>query len=75
MCIYLVTRHSADGAFLGYLRAYPSFAPAEAFVGWLNQCQGIAEGDSFSYGVEVNEHLSETKSDSLLGSHGLYGLI
>jgi hypothetical protein len=57
------------------VRAYPSFASAETFVGWLNQCQGIAEGDSFSYGVEVNEHLSETKGDALLSSHGLYGLI
>lgn len=74
MRTYLVTRHSADGTFLGYVKAYPSFVSAEAFVVWLNLCQAIAAG-SFSYGVEVNEHLSETKSDALLSSHGLCGLI
>ena len=75
MCTYLVTRHSAGGAFLGYVKAYPSFASAEVFVRWLNQCQAIAAGDSFSYGVEVNKQLGEAKSDAFLSFHGLHGLI
>jgi hypothetical protein len=34
MCTYLVTRHdSSDGAFLGYVGAYPTLASAEAFAG------------------------------------------
>ena len=76
MSTYLVTRHdSSDGAFLGYVRAYPTLASAVAFVGWLNKCRVIEESHSFSYGVEVKENLSETKSDLLLISHGLHGLI
>ena len=78
MCAYLVTRHDrVDGAFLGYVRAFTSLASAEAFVGWLNKCQILAElyGLSFSYGVEVKEHLSESRNDMLVTSHGLYGLI
>lgn len=76
MCTYLVTRHdSSDGAFLGYVGAYPNLASAEAFLGCLNNCQILDEGRGFYYGVEVKENLSETKSDVLLISHGLYGLI
>jgi hypothetical protein len=76
MCTYLVTRHdSVDGAFLGYVKAYPTLASAEAFVGWLNKCQVIEESHSFSYGVEVKGNSSETKSDLLLILHGLFGLI
>ena len=74
MCTYLITRHSANGAFLGYVEAYPSFASAEVFVRWLNLCQAIAR-DTFSYGVEVNEQFGEAKSDALLSFHGLHGLI
>ena len=75
MCTYLVTRHdSADGAFLGYVGAYPTLASAEAFAGWLNKCQ-VIENHSFSYGVEVKGNLSQTKSDFLPMSHGLCGLI
>jgi hypothetical protein len=76
MCTYLVTRHdSVDGAFLGYVKAYPTLTSAEAFVGCLNNCQILDESRSFHYGVEVRENLSQTKSDLLLISHGLYGLI
>ena len=76
MSTYLVTRHdSSDGAFLGYVRAYPTLASAEAFVGWLNKCRFIEANHSFSYGVEVKENLSETNSDLLLIAHGLHGLI
>ena len=74
MCTYLVTRHSADGAFLGYVRACPSFASAEVFVGWLNLCRAIA-GDAYSYGVEVSEQFGEARSDAFLSLHGIYGLI
>jgi hypothetical protein len=75
MCTYLVTRHdSADGAFLGYVGAYPTLASAETFVGWLNKCR-VIENHSFSYGVEVKGNSSETKSDLLLMLHGLFGLI
>jgi hypothetical protein len=76
MCTYLVTRHdSADGAFLGYVGAYPTLASAEAFAGCLNKCRVIEESHSFSYGVEVKGNSSETKSDLLLILHGLFGLI
>jgi hypothetical protein len=76
MCTYLVTRHdSSDGAFLGYVGAYPTLASAEAFAGRLNKCQVVEASHAFCYGVEVEETLSETKSDALLISHGLYGLI
>ena len=43
--------------------------------GWLNRCQAIVAGLSFSYGVEVTAHLGEGKSDALLSLHGIYGLI
>ena len=75
MCTYLVTRHdSADGAFLGYVKAYPTLASAEAFAGCLNKCQ-IIENHSFSYGVEVKGNSSETKSELPLILHGLFALI
>ena len=76
MCNYLVTRYdSLDGAFLGYVKAYPTLASAEAFLGCLNNCQILDESCSFHYGVEVRENVSQTKSDWLLISHGLNGLI
>ncbi len=76
MCTYLVTRHdSIDGTFRGYVRACPNLASAEALVGWLNKCQIIEEHNGFSYGVEIKENLSETKSDWFVISHGIYGLI
>ncbi len=76
MCNYLVTRHdSVDGAFLGYVKAYPTLASAEAFLGCLNNCQILDEGCSFYYGIEVRDNLSQTKSDLLLMPHGLHGLI
>ena len=76
MCTYLVTRHdSADGAFLGYVKAYPTLASAEAFAGCLNKCRVIEESHSFSYGVEVKGNSSETKSELPLILHGLFALI
>ncbi len=76
MCSYLVTRHdSLDGTFLGYVRAYPTLASAEAFLGCLNNCQILDESGSFHYGVEVRANLSQTKSDLFLIFHGLHGLI
>ena len=76
MCNYLVTRHdSVDGAFLGYVKAYPTLASAEAFLGCLNNCQILDEGPGFYYGIEVRENPSQTKSDFLLMPHGLHGLI
>jgi hypothetical protein len=76
MCNYLVTRHdSVDGAFLGYVKAYPTLASAEAFLGCLNSCQILDEGPGFYYGIEVRDNLGQAKSDLLLMPHGLHGLI
>ena len=76
MYSYLVTRHdSLDGTFLGYVRAYPTLASAEAFLECLNNCQILDESGSFHYGVEIRANLSQTKSDLFLIFHGLHGLI
>jgi hypothetical protein len=66
MCTYLVTtRDRLGGAFRDSVRACQSLASAEAFVGWLNKCQGIEDDHdlSFSYGVEIKENFRETKGD------------